>query len=89
MATQVIPVSELRSKLLHLIGELEKVHDHYIITKRGSPAAALISYDEYKSLVATLDILSDKFLVKDIRNGLKCAEEGAIYSFKEVFEVPL
>jgi len=89
MATQVIPASELRKKLLNLIGQLEKVHDHYVITKRGVPAAALISYDEFKSLIATLDVLSDKALVKDIKKGLKCAEDAAIYSYEEVFEEPL
>ncbi len=89
MATQVITASELRKRLMSLIAELEKVHDHYVITRRGVPTAALISYDEFRSLVATLDVISDKSLVKDIREGLKCAEEGDIYSFEEVFEEPL
>ena len=89
MSTHVIPASELRKKLLNVIGELEKVHDHYVITKRGTPAAALINYDEFKSLVATLDILADKNLTRDIREGLKDAEEGELYSFEEVFEEPL
>jgi prevent-host-death family protein len=89
MSTQVIPVSELRKKLMNLIGELEKVHDHYVITKRGGPAAVIISYDEYKSLVATQDVLSDKTLVRDIREGLRCAERGSVYTFEEVFEEPL
>lgn len=89
MSTHVIPASELRKKLPNVLGELEKVHDHYVVTKRGIPTAALISYEEFKSLVATLDVLADKSLVKDIREGLKCAEEGAVYSFEEVFEEPL
>jgi len=89
MATQVIPVSAFRKRLMNLISELGKVPDHYIITKRGGPAAALISYEEYKSLLATQDVVSDKRLVRDIRDGLKCAENGAVYSFEEIFEEPL
>jgi PHD/YefM family antitoxin component YafN of YafNO toxin-antitoxin module len=74
---------------MNLISELGKVPDHYIITKRGGPAAALISYEEYKSLLASQDVMSDRALVRDIRDGLKCAESGAVYPFEEVFEEPL
>ncbi len=89
MTTQIISASECRKRLPTLIGEVEKVHDHYVITRRGEPAAALISYEEFRSLIATLDVMADPALVKDIHGGLKCAEEESFYSFEEVFEEPL
>ncbi|MFH1039171.1 MAG: type II toxin-antitoxin system Phd/YefM family antitoxin [PVC group bacterium] len=89
MSTQIISASECRKRLPTLIGEVEKVHDHYVITRHGEPAAALISYEEFRSLIATLDVVSDPSLVKDIREDMKCAEKGAVYSFEEVFEEPL
>lgn len=89
MGTQIIPASKLRSQILKLIKELEKAPDQYIITHNGEPAATLISYEEYLSLLATVDVISDPDLVKDIRESKKDKSRGRVHSFEDVFGEPL
>lgn len=85
MATEIITVSEARKNLLKIVKELEKVQNHYIITRGGKPSAILINFDEYFRLMATFDILSDKELMMGVIKGLRQKEEGNIFSFEDVF----
>lgn len=48
----------------------------YFITFKGSSRAVLMSMDEYESLQETLDILSDKKLMRDIKKAEKEIAEG-------------
>ncbi len=89
MGTQIITASKLRSQILKLVKELDKAPDQYIITHNGEPAATLISYDEYRSLLATLDVIADPKLVDGIRESRKEKRRGRTHSFDEVFGEPL
>ena len=89
MGAQIITASKLRSQILKLVKELKKSPDQYIITQNGEPAATLISYDEYRSLLATLDVINDPELVKDIRESRVDKQRGRVHSFDEVFGEPL
>ena len=89
MATQIIPASKLRSQVLKLIKELSQAPDQYIITHNGAPAATLISYEEYRSLLATVDVVTDPELVRGIRESRKDKRLGKVHSFEDVFGEPL
>jgi antitoxin YefM len=89
MGTQIITASKLRSQILKLVKELDKAPDQYIITHNGEPAATLISYAEYRSLLATLDVISDPELVENIRESKSDKRRGRVHSFDEVFGEPL
>lgn len=89
MATQIITASKLRSRILKLVKELDKAPDQYIITHNGEPAATLMSYDEYRSLLATLDVITDPELAKNIRESRKDKLRGRVHSFEDVFGEPL
>ncbi len=85
MATEIITVSEARKNFLKLVKELEAIQNHYIITRGGRPSAVLINFDEYFTLMATFDILSDKEVMMGVVKGLKEKEEGNVFSFEDVF----
>ncbi len=53
------PLTEVRDKLSEIIDEVSTTGADLIITKRGRPAAVVVGYDEYESLLETLNILSD------------------------------
>jgi antitoxin YefM len=89
MGTQIITASKLRSQILKLVKELDKAPDQYIITHNGEPAATLMSYGEYRSLLATLDVITDPQLVKNIRESRDDKRHGRVHSFDEVFGEPL
>ena len=64
-----ISIRELRPKLSKVIGKVHGRFDRYIITKRGKPEAVLLSVEDYEGLLETLEIQSDKELVKRLKKA--------------------
>jgi PHD/YefM family antitoxin component YafN of YafNO toxin-antitoxin module len=45
-----------------------------------------LNIEEYESLIETLEILSDRELVKSIERGLKDVKAGRVHPLKDVFK---
>ncbi len=73
---KTLPITEARNNLTKLVARAQKVMDEYIITVKGKPAAVLMSSDQYESWKETKEILADKKLMRDIRQGEKEIKEG-------------
>ena len=67
---KTLSLSEAKMKLSALIESVNTTDEEVLITKNGSPAAVLISPDEYESWQETLTIRSDKELTAEILSGL-------------------
>lgn len=74
--TRTLPITEFRANLPSLINNTQRKLDEYIITVKGKPAAILISIDEYESLQETLEIMSDKKLMREIKEAEKEIAQG-------------
>lgn len=85
MATELLSVSELRSQLLKLIKHVERIPERYIITREGKPAAVLLSYEEFRSLITTLEVVLDSEMVEGIEEGLRNKKAGKVKAFEDVF----
>ena len=64
MATETVSMTELRPRLSELLSRAREHFDRFIITRRGRAEAVLLSADEFEGLLETLEIISDKSLVK-------------------------
>ena len=53
------PLTDARNRLSEIIDEVTSTGSDLVITKHGKPAAVVIGYEEYESLLETLNILSD------------------------------
>ena len=82
---EYVPVTKAKNELLNLIRKIEASNDVIAITKNGVPEAVLISMNKFKSLLETLDILSDEKTMKSIRKSIKEASDGKWVDFDEVF----
>jgi antitoxin YefM len=60
----VLPISKAKSRLLDLVRRAKEEGSIFTLTKHGEPEGIIMSYDEYESLRETLDILSDRKLMK-------------------------
>jgi len=67
---RTVPVRELRSNLSSLLDEVSDRRDHVLVTRNGSPAAALIPINEYEALEETMEILSDPDALSALEVGL-------------------
>jgi len=84
---KALSVSEAKMKLSSLVEAVKTTEEEILITKNGSPAAVLISPDEYDSLKETIAIRSDKSLMNEIKKGLKAlkGKKARLYTLDELF----
>ncbi|MBT4005385.1 MAG: type II toxin-antitoxin system Phd/YefM family antitoxin [Candidatus Pacebacteria bacterium] len=77
-----IPISQARSGLSTLIDQVS-ARDIFI-TVKGKIKAALVDAEEYVSLLETLEVLSDKETMKNIRQGEKDIANGDTVSWEDL-----
>jgi antitoxin YefM len=71
-----MPLTEVREKLSEILDTVTSTGEEWIITRHGRPVAVVLSYDEYESLIETVNILSDDETLTAIREGLEDLDEG-------------
>lgn len=81
---KTLPITKARENLTTLVDKASKLLDEYIITVNGSPAAVLMSAQEYESWKETMEILSDPSLVKAIKQGEKEIKMGKGIPWEDV-----
>lgn len=81
---KTLSITEVRNNLPRFVDDAKKKLDEYIITVNGSPAAVLMSIDELESLRETFEIMSDKKLMKSIKQGEKEIDEGKTEDWEDV-----
>ena len=82
--TKSVTLKALRPKLPQIIDEIDSKMDRFIITKRGKPVALMMSVDDYESILETIDILSDKRLVKRIKKAEEDVKKGNVRALSEI-----
>ena len=84
---KTLSLSEAKMKLSGLVEAVKSTDEEVVITKNGSPAAVLISPDEFESLKETIAVRSDAALMEEIRSGLKALKDkkSRLYTLDELF----
>ncbi len=72
----VVPVTEFRIHALEAVRRVNRLGDEVVITAKGRPAAVLVSYDEWESVVETMAIKRNPKLMAQIRASLKYLRRG-------------
>ena len=85
---KTLSLSEAKMKLSSLVAAVSTTDEEVVITKNGSPAAVLVSPDEFESWKETIAIRSDLSLMKEIKKGVKAlkSKKARIYSLEELFK---
>lgn len=81
---KTVPVRELRSNLSSLLDDVSDRRDHVLVTRNGTPAAALVPIDEYEALEETAEILSDPDALSALEAGLAELERGETVTLAEL-----
>ena len=81
---QTLPITKAREQLTTLVENTQKKLDQYVITVNGSPAAILISMDEYDSWKNTNEIMADPELMKAIKEGEEDIKAGRTYNWEDI-----
>ncbi|MBI5025953.1 MAG: type II toxin-antitoxin system Phd/YefM family antitoxin [Nitrospirae bacterium] len=85
---KTLSLSEAKMKLSSLVEVVNTTDEEIVITKNGSPAAILISPDEFESLKETIAIRSDASLMSEIKRGLRAlkSRKSHRYTLDELFK---
>ncbi|HEX8949317.1 MAG TPA: type II toxin-antitoxin system Phd/YefM family antitoxin [Dissulfurispiraceae bacterium] len=85
---KTLSLSEAKMKLSSLVEEVSATDEEVVITKNGSPAAVLVSPDEFESLKETIAVRSDVQLMGEIKKGLKALRDkkARLYTLEELFD---
>jgi len=83
---KIMSVSKVQPEIFKLLKDVSSGGEPIIITKRGEGTAVLIGEDEYKNLIATIEVLSSAELMESIRESEKEISEGKLILYKEVFK---
>ena len=81
-----LTVSYARTNLYDMLEEVQKYLRRFIITHHGKPQAVLMPIADLESWEETLDIMSNKKLMADIRQSEKERKAGKVYPLKQVLE---
>jgi prevent-host-death family protein len=72
----VTALTELRDRLGDVIDDVAATGAECVITKHGRPIAVIVGYDDYESMIETLNILSDRQTMSAIDEALAESDEG-------------
>ena len=78
-------VSETRLKLTSLQDEMNE-DDVIAVTRHGEPEMAVMRWELYEGLVATLELLGDSELMEQLRSSREDVENGRVVTLDELEE---
>lgn len=82
LVAKFLSITEARKHFLELPDELED--DSIVITRHGKPVMAAMSYQQFESLLETVEILSDSKFSGKLRESIAQADNGESSHLDEV-----
>jgi antitoxin YefM len=73
---ETLPLSHVKAHLSEIADRVEGQHDRVVVTRKGRPAAVLVSPEDLESLEETLAVLSDPQLMRQVRESEAEFERG-------------
>jgi antitoxin YefM len=84
MSTETISLTELRPRISELVERAHREFERFVITRRGRAEAVLLAADELEGLLETIEILSDRGLVKRLIEAEEELLEGAGHGLEKI-----
>jgi prevent-host-death family protein len=81
---ETLPLATVKAKLSEVVDRVEREQDRVTITRNGRPVAMIVGMDDIEGLEETLEILSDKRLMRKIRAGVAAVEKGDTIPLEDV-----
>lgn len=86
LVMETLPLSHVKAHLSEIADRVEGEHDRVVVTRKGRPAAVIVSPDDLESLEETLAVLSDPELMRQIRAGEAAVDSGDTMTLEELEE---
>ena len=83
---QILPITKVKRDLLNIIKSMEKDESTIALTKNGQPVSVIMTLSRYESLMETIDILSDKQILRSLEKSKEDFKSGNVLSHDEVWK---
>lgn len=87
MAMTTLPLATVRDRLSSLVDNVARTHDTLTITRNGTPAAVVLSIEDYESIMETLALLNDPIEQQRLSEAAESLETGEVTSGEEMGEL--
>ena len=81
---RIIPFTEARASLSELLDDVAARHEHVVITRKGRPAAVVVSPEEWEAIEETLETLQDEETLAALSESEGDVKAGRLFSLDEV-----
>jgi prevent-host-death family protein len=82
--SEVLPLAEIKARLSEIVDRVERTHERVVLTRRGRPAAVIVSPEELESLEETLAVLSNARALAEIREAQADIRSGRVVTGDEL-----
>lgn len=82
--SETLPLAEIKTHLSEIVDRVEREHDRVVLTRKGRPAAVIMSPSDLEALEDTLDLLSDPVALAQIRAAQADIANGRLLSAEEL-----
>jgi prevent-host-death family protein len=83
---QILPITKVKRNLLDIIKRMEQEETTIALTKNGEPVSVMMPLSRYEALLETIDILSDKQILKSLEQSKTEFNSKRVFSHDEVWE---
>ena len=77
-----LTIAEAQKQLAELSNQL--TDEPAIITKDGKPVMITFGVEQFESLIETIEIISDREFMTELKQGIKQIEQGETITLKEL-----
>ena len=82
----ILPVTKVKRELLDILKSMAEEYATITMTRNGKPVGVMMTPDRYESLLETIEILSDKNILKALKASQNDFKSGKVYFHKEVWQ---
>ena len=83
---KILPVTKVKRELLDILKSMDKEYTTITMTRNGEPVGVIMTPDRYESLLETIEILSNKNILRDLKTSQKDFKSGKVFTHKEVWQ---
>ena len=83
---KILPVTKVKRELLDILRAMEEEYATVTMTRNGEPVGVMMTPDRYASLLETIEILSDKSILRSLKASQKDFDSGKVSTHKEVWQ---
>lgn len=81
-----IKATDAKKHLLEIIRDADESFERYCVTRNGEPKVIIMGVDDYEGWIETLEIMSSKEALKEIKKARRELDAGKGIPFEKIVE---